>query len=386
MKEYLSVFSLRRLCKWQYLLVIILFFLGASSGIYFFYLGKKPPAYLTVPLSHGDLEYSVLASGSLQPIHMVEVGAQVSGQLKSLKVKLGQRVSQGQLLAEIDPELAINDLKIAQSDLESLRAQRRGIIAKLEFARNESQRQDALVAAGASSIKQQQQAHANRAGLEADLSGTEAAITKANYAIRQQQTRLAYTRISAPMAGDVLKIDTKEGQTVISAQQAPKILTLGDLTRMEVWAQVSEADVMHIKPGQRAYFTLLGQPDKRHYGFVREIFPTPEKINEAKFYNVLFTVDNPEGALHMGMTVQVGIILAETHNSLLIPSTALQHQDKDGRYRIRVLSPQSTPLERKVHIGLQGRTQAQVLDGLKSGDRIIVGSPEESMPSPSQGK
>jgi len=170
----------------------------------------------------------------------------------------------------------------------------------------------------------------------------------------------------------VLTIDTREGQTVIAAQQAPKILTLGDLSRMDVWAQVSEADVVRIKPGQQAYFSLLGAPEQKHTGVVREIQPTPEKISNAMFYRVLFDVPNPEHILRTDMTAQVGVILQSSKGALLLPLTALGNQLADGRYKVRVLKDKAPPQERTVRIGIRSRSHAQVLEGLSEGERVVT--------------
>jgi macrolide-specific efflux system membrane fusion protein len=180
------------------------------------------------------------------------------------------------------------------------------------------------------------------------------------------------------MTGEVLTIDTREGQTVIAAQQAPKILTLGDLSRMVVWAQVSEADIVRIRTGQRAYFSLLGSPLRRHYGVVREIQPAPEKINNAMFYRVLFDVENPDRALRTEMSAQVGIVQGEIKHGLILPLSALGEQGADGRYQVRVLAADGAALRRQVRIGLKGRTHAQVLDGLRAGERVVTSEPDDA--------
>jgi macrolide-specific efflux system membrane fusion protein len=355
---------------------VAFFFIGGVIiiGVCFLLIppARKTPVHLTVAVSRGDIEDAILASGTLQPITRVEVGAQVSGQLRHLKVKLGERVKKGQLLAEIDPALAQGDLLMARADLDGLQADRRGKQVRITLAEEEFARMEAMRDAEATSLRDWQRARAELETRRAELSELDARIAKARYLIEQRQINLAYTRIAAPVDGEVLSIDTKEGQTVISAQQAPKILTLGDLSRMEVWAQVSEADIVRVRPGQRAYFSLLGSPEKRYFGSVREIRPTPEKINNAMFYPVLFDVANTDRSLRTDMTAQVGVIQSEVGNSLVVPLTALGDRDVDGRYPIRVLQDGKDPVERKVHIGIKSRTHAQVLDGLEEGERVVT--------------
>jgi macrolide-specific efflux system membrane fusion protein len=341
-------------------------------------LKSAPPVYLSEMVGQGDIEDAVLASGVLQPIARVEVGAQVSGQLKSLKVKLGERVLKGQLLAEIDPSLALNDQKVAMTELGGLLAQRDGVAADLTQAQEEAGRQDVLRAGAASSDKEWRRAQTQLALRRSALAELDARIARSRLQIDRQRTELAYRRITAPMTGEVLTIDTREGQTVIAAQQAPKILTLGDLSRMVVWAQVSEADIVRIRTGQRAYFSLLGSPLRRHYGVVREIQPAPEKINNAMFYRVLFDVENPDRALRTEMSAQVGIVQGEIKHGLILPLSALGEQGADGRYQVRVLAADGAALRRQVRIGLKGRTHAQVLDGLRAGERVVTSEPDDA--------
>lgn len=335
--------------------------------------GTPSQAYLTAKVAVGDLEQTILASGILKPIRQVEVGAQVSGQLRQLSVKLGQRVKRGQRLAEIDPALAEGKLRMVQADLERNLAERRGKRALLDGAEQEFERQQVLLAAEATSRKDWQDAGHRRSQLRAEVAALDAQIVKDRYQIELAQVELGYTRIGAPMDGEVLSLDTREGQTVIASQQAPKILSLGDLSKMEVQAQVSEADIVHVHPGQKAYFTLLGDPEQRYFGVVREIRPTPEKINNAMFYTVLFDAANPQRLLRVDMTVQVGLIRAEAKQALLVPLTALEEPQDDGRYRVRVVAEGQAPEPRLVRIGLRGRTEAQVLAGLRAGEEVVIG-------------
>jgi macrolide-specific efflux system membrane fusion protein len=287
-------------------------------------------------------------------------------------------VLKGQLLAEIDPSLALNDQKVAMTELGGLLAQRDGVAADLTQAQEEAGRQDVLRAGAASSDKEWRRAQTQLALRRSALAELDARIARSRLQIDRQRTELAYRRITAPMTGEVLTIDTREGQTVIAAQQAPKILTLGDLSRMVVWAQVSEADIVRIRTGQRAYFSLLGSPLRRHYGVVREIQPAPEKINNAMFYRVLFDVENPDRALRTEMSAQVGIVQGEIKHGLILPLSALGEQGADGRYQVRVLAADGAALRRQVRIGLKGRTHAQVLDGLRAGERVVTSEPDDA--------
>jgi membrane fusion protein, macrolide-specific efflux system len=340
----------------------------------------KHPQYLSAPVSRGDLENAVLATGALQAFKQVDVGAQVSGQLKSLKVRLGDKVTKGQWLAEIDPVISENALRQARASEESLRAQQQSTAAQLTQAELAFKRQQAMLPDDATSRESFEAARATLDVQRATLASLAAQIRSARIQIETAQANLGYTRIVAPIDGEVVAVVTQEGQTVIAQQQAPVILKLADLDTMTVKAQVSEADVIRVRAGQPAYFTILGEPDKRHYGKLRAIEPAPQnyaeaqsplgggsKPNSAVFYNALFEVPNPEHRLRISMTAQVSIVLSNARNALSIPAAALGEKRKDGTYAVR-----STET-RNVRIGINNNVRVEVLAGLKDGERVVIG-------------
>ncbi|RQS96618.1 macrolide transporter subunit MacA [Burkholderia contaminans] len=346
----------------------------------------KHPQYLSAPVSRGDLENAVLATGALQAFRQVDVGAQVSGQLKSLKVRLGDKVTKGQWLAEIDPVISENALRQARASEESLRAQQQSTAAQLTQAELAFKRQQAMLPDDATSRESFEAARATLDVQRATLASLAAQIRSARIQIETAQANLGYTRIVAPIDGEVVAVVTQEGQTVIAQQQAPVILKLADLDTMTVKAQVSEADVIRVRGGQTAYFTILGEPDKRHYGKLRAIEPAPQnyaeaqsplgggsKPNSAVFYNALFEVPNPEHRLRISMTAQVSIVLSNARNALSIPAAALGEKRKDGTYAVRVLRADGSTEARNVRIGINNNVRVEVLAGLKDGERVVIG-------------
>ncbi|RQX86601.1 macrolide transporter subunit MacA [Burkholderia stagnalis] len=350
----------------------------------------KHPEYLSAPVTRGDLENTVLATGALQAFRQVDVGAQVSGQLKTLKVKLGDKVTKGQWLAEIDPVISRNALRQARTSEESLLAQQRATAAQLKQTELAFRRQQAMLPDDAISREAFESARAALDVQRATLASLDAQIRAARIQIETAEANLGYTRIVAPIDGQVVAIVTQEGQTVIAQQQAPVILKLADLDTMTVKAQVSEADVIRVHPEQNAYFTILGDPDKRHYGKLRAIEPAPQnflesqstlggmssggaKSNAAVFYNALFEVPNPGHRLRISMTAQVNILLGSARNALSIPAAALGAKDKDGRYAVRVLRADGTLDTRAVRTGINTNVKVEVLAGLKEGERVVIG-------------
>ncbi|WP_175882514.1 macrolide transporter subunit MacA [Burkholderia sp. BCC0044] len=357
---------------------------------------NKHPQYLSAPVTRGDLENAVLATGALQAFRQVDVGAQVSGQLKTLKVKLGDKVTKGQWLAEIDPVISENALRQARASEESLRAQQQSAAAQLTQAELAFRRQQAMLPDDATSRESFEAAKATLDVQRATLASLAAQIRSARIQIETAQANLGYTRIVAPIDGQVVAIVTQEGQTVIAQQQAPVILKLANLDTMTVKAQVSEADVVRVSAGQTAYFTSLGEPDKRHYGKLRAIEPAPQnyadaqsplggggaKPNAAVFYNALFDVPNPEHRLRIAMTAQVNIVLGNARNALIIPATALGEKRKDGTVAVRVLRADGGTETRPIRIGINNNVRVEVLAGLKDGERVVIGeaSADEHVP------
>ena len=348
---------------------------------------RPAPRYLTAPAAVGDVEQTVLASGTLQPLRLVDVGSQVSGQVKSLKVALGDHVTQGQLIANIDPSPQRNQLLTAQATLEQQRAQRLAQEATVQQDKLALQRQSITLAAQASSRQDFETADANLKSAQASLAATNAQIKQASVSVDTAKINLGYTQILSPMDGVVVATPTKEGQTVNAVQSAPTIVEVANLNTMTVKAQISEADVIRVHPGQKVYFTILGDPDRRYYATLRAIEPAPESTTSgsssassttssssaAVYYNGLFEIPNPDGVLRTSMTAQVYIVLASVRGVLTVPSAALVPAGP-GRYTVRVLAaPHRPPVVRQVLVGINNNVRAQVLSGLSAGDQVIIG-------------
>jgi macrolide-specific efflux system membrane fusion protein len=174
------------------------------------------------------------------------------------------------------------------------------------------------------------------------------------------------------MAGEVVSITLLEGQTLNANQQAPVILRIADISTVTLWAQVSEADIVRVKPGQYVYFTVLGSP-RRWNGTVRQILPTPELINNVVFYDVLFDIPNPERELKIQMTAQVFIVLAQAKGALLIPAAAIGNAAEGTVTRVRVLKDDGKVEQRTIKIGIKSEISAEVTEGLKEKELVVIG-------------
>ena len=241
-------------------------------------------------------------------------------------------------------------------------------------------RQQALAKTQAISKQDLDTATTELAVKQAQIGTIDAQIKRNQASLDTAKTNLDYTKIVAPMAGEVTQITTLQGQTVIAAQQAPNILTLADMSTMLVKAQVSEADVIHLRPGQNAWFTVLGDPQTRYEGVLKDILPTPEKVNDAIFYYARFEVPNPQGVLRLDMTAQVHIQLTGVKNVLTVPLSALGESAGDNRYKVKVLRNGETR-EREVVIGARNDTDVVVVKGLEEGEEVVT---SETLPGAAQ--
>ena len=311
-------------------LFLLLALVIVAGGFWLWQVLNAPvPQYQTLIVRPGELQQNVLATGKLDALRKVDVGAQVSGQLKTLSVEIGDKVKKGQLLGVIDPEQAENQIREVEATLMELRAQRAQAQAERNLAQVTLTRQQALAKTQAISKQDLDTAATELAVKQAQIGTIDAQIKRNQASLDTAKTNLDYTKIVAPMAGEVTQITTLQGQTVIAAQQAPNILTLADMSTMLVKAQVSEADVIHLKPGQNAWFTVLGDPQTRYEGVLKDILPTPEKVNDAIFYYARFEVPNPKGVLRLDMTAQVHIQLTGVKNVLTVPLSALGTRHAD---------------------------------------------------------
>ncbi|MFM9488394.1 efflux RND transporter periplasmic adaptor subunit [Pseudomonas monachiensis] len=347
---------------------------------------------VTVQVSRADIESSVTALGTLQPRRYVDVGAQASGQIQKIHVEVGDVVKEGQLLVEIDPSTQQAKLDAGRFSVENLKAQLQEQRAQHDLARQKYQRQQNLAAGGATREEDVQTAQAELRATQARVDMFQAQIRQAEASLRSDQAELGYTRIYAPMAGTVVALDAREGQTLNAQQQTPLILRIAKLSPMTVWAEVSEADIGHVKPGMHAWFTTLSGGARRWTSTVRQILPVPpkpldqtsqgggspastSKSGSARvvLYTVLLDVDNADNALMAEMTTQVFFVANQAQNVLTAPIAALQAGSQSDRQTAQVVASNGSIEQRNVRTGISDRLRVQILDGLQEGDHLLIG-------------
>lgn len=348
--------------------------------------------YDSVAVQRADVESTVTAIGTLHPRTYVDVGAQVSGQITRLLVSPGAYVEKGALLVEIDPSVQRATVDAGRASLASLHAQMAEQQAQLKLARQQLERQQRMADEEATRQEDVQIAQAQVAGAAARIDHIKAQMQQTQATLQADEARLGYTRIYAPMAGTVVSLEAREGQTLNATYQTPNILRIADLSAMTVWTDVSEADVRRVKKEMPVYFTTLGsagqaQP-RRWHSQVRQVLPAPldstqsgsgsapAMATKAVTYVVLFDVDNQDAELMPQMTAQVVFVTAQAEQALSVPLVAVQTSAAQAS-TVRVLNARQQPEVRAVKLGVRSRHQVQVLDGLSEGERVIVGETQE---------
>jgi macrolide-specific efflux system membrane fusion protein len=401
--------------------------------------------YTTEAVSRGDIENLVTATGTLQPQDYVDVGAQVSGQLKKLHVEVGSEVKAGDLLAEIDATVYAAKVDATRAQLQNQKAQLLDREAQLKLAEISFKREKNLFAEDATTSESLETADASLKSAQAQLKALQAQIQQTESTLRVEAANLNYAKIYAPMDGTVVSITSRQGQTLNTNQMAPTIMRVADLSTMTVQTQVSEADIGKLRKGMAVYFTTLGSQGRRWYSKLDRIQPTPEILNNVVLYNALFDVPNESRLLMTQMSTQVFFIESQAKDVLLVPMSAVSffqprgmrpqgnsvqseksqnkktsakntgmeitgaetglettgdrkaRRDDFGEYgggaaiprpaSVKVMNENGEVEERNVLVGVTNRVQAQIIEGLKEGEKVVSGStkPNQTKVAPAGG-
>ncbi len=338
---------------------------------------SKPPA--TVAVTRGTVDRTVLAAGTIEASSLVSVGAQVSGKVDALAVALGDRVRKGDLIARLESLDQQNAVLQAKADLAQIDAQIAANGATINSSQKAQDRLRKLNAQSLASTDSLETAEAALAVAQADALALKAQRDRAEIAVSTSELDLERTRITAPMDGTIVAVVTEQGQTVNANQSSPIIVKMANLDRMVVSTQISEADVIRVKPGQTAELSLLGEPQTRIAATLRSIAPAPDSIKtsdtidttQAIYYDGLFDVDNPDGKLRIGMTAEVTILLDRAKDVLTVPSTVISRTDA-GQAQVEAWNAAAgTRGMRDVTVGLDNSVTAEIRDGLTEGERVV---------------
>lgn len=361
----------------RFLSFFIIVSLSAGGGYYFLQKPKTADSdsKTTATVTLGNLEENVTAQGKLEPKEYVDVGAQVTGQLQKVYVKIGDNVTSGDLLAQIDPRIYDARVKADEASIKNLQSQLIGQRAEMVFAGQQYERNKELLKTHSVSEQDFQNSEFTLKKSQATLAAIEAQIEQVQSTLSGDKTNLGYTKIYASMDSTVVDQKARAGQTLNANQQTPMILQLAKLDVMTVRAQVAEADVMRLKPELPVYFSTLGAGERRWQGTVRQILPTPQVINNVVLYDVLIDVDNQDRQLMTGMSAQIFFVLGKAENVPLLPVAALgervpkEDNTQGAAYRVKEITETGTE-EKIIHVGLKNRRFVEIRDGVSVGSTL----------------
>ena len=352
-------------------IVVVLAVAAASYAWYQVREREAGPRYRTVRVERGPLQAVVEASGTLNAVSTVQVGAQIAGQVKEIYADFNTPVKAGAVLARIDPsgyELRLNqaraDLDAAQSAVALARSQ-----LEAELAQARKTKRKVLAA----------QIKVGKARVASAL----AAVEQRQALLRLAQADLERTTIRAPVDGTVILRNVDAGQTVAVSPQAPALFVIArDLHDMQVEAAVDQADVGRLKLGQSATFTVDAFPRRSFTGEIRQIRKSPRNVQSSVRYTVLIAAANPDLALLPGMTANVRIVVEQRKDALKLPDAALQFRPPGAAAGRRVwVLKNGEPQPVEVRLGLSDGKSIEVLSGaLKSGDEVVVGLAQAHAP------
>ena len=351
--------------NWLLILAIL-----AGVGVFAaFRLTRKTGAeYFTAKVEQGDIRQVIEATGTINPVTLVQVGSQVSGMISKLYVDFNSKVTQGEVIAEIDPKLFQGAVLQAQADVQN--AQAMLVAAKANLAKDEAtltqnkldyERAANLVPEGVMSQQQLDQARATYDAISAQVGSDRAAIQQAEAQVAQKtaslkvaQTNLDYTIIRAPINGTVVNRCIDIGQTVAASLQAPTLFTIAlDLTKMQVYAKTDEGDVGQIRPGHSADFQVDAFPKEVFHGVVRQVRMNATTVQNVVTYDTIVDFDNPDLKLFPGMTAYVSIPVAAATGVTKIPNAALRYKPDLPANKVQelynkygIVAPQSSQMPR----------------------------------------
>ena len=293
------------------ILISVLILIAIGTVLYFVFRKKtEAVTFVTAKARYGAIAKSVTATGTIQPVDTVSVGAQVSGVVKNIYVDFNDVVKEGQLLAKIDPSILLAQAEQSKANLDNTRS-------NLSFQRANYDRQNKLFKLGIIS-KADYQLALNQ------IETAKAAVDNSLAQLKIINKNLSYTNIYSPIDGVVLNRNVSAGQTIASSFNAPTLFVIAkDLTKMQVSAAVDEADIGEIQSGQKVTFTVDAFPEDVFQGKVQEVLLHPSVSANVVTYKTVINVDNTAMKLKPGMTASIYIYIEEDNNALMIPSKAL---------------------------------------------------------------
>lgn len=374
-------------------ILIILLILGVGGYfVYdkFFNIKDEKVEFITKKAKKGSFSKKVDATGEIFATELVDVGAQVSGQIKKLYVKLGDQVKKGDMIASIDSSTQQNSIDNKEAQLAIYKAQLESAKVALNIAKTQFDRENVLFAKNATSKQEFESAKNTYSTNSAKIKELEAQIKQTNIELSTAKINLGYTKITAPRDGTVVSVQVEEGQTVNANQTTPTIVNIADLSHVKMKMQIAEGDITKIKVGTPVEYSILSEPTKKFQTTVSSIDPglttlsdgsygssssskssysSSSSSSSAVYYYAQSIVDNKDGILRIGMTTQNELLIANVEDAIIVPSIGIK-KDENGTF-VYVLKD-GKPVKTAVKTGIKDNLDTQIISGINEGDEIIT--------------
>ena len=374
-------------------ILIILLILGVGGYfVYdkFFNIKDEKVEFITKKAKKGSFSKKVDATGEIFATELIDVGAQVSGQIKKLYVKLGDQVKKGDMIASIDSSTQQNSIDNKEAQLAIYKAQLESAKVALNIAKTQFDRENALFAKNATSKQEFESAKNTYSANSAKIKELEAQIKQTNIELSTAKINLGYTKITAPRDGTVVSVQVEEGQTVNANQTTPTIVNIADLSHVKMKMQIAEGDITKIKVGTPVEYSILSEPTKKFQTTVSSIdlglttlsdgsygssssskssYSSSSSSSSAVYYYAQSIVDNKDGILRIGMTTQNELLIANVEDAIIVPSIGIK-KDENGTF-VYVLKD-GKPVKTAVKTGIKDNLDTQIISGINEGDEIIT--------------
>ncbi|WP_148823104.1 efflux RND transporter periplasmic adaptor subunit [Campylobacter concisus] len=374
-------------------ILIILLILGVGGYfVYdkFFKVKEEVVEFIAKKAKKGSFSKKVDATGEIFATELIDVGAQVSGQIKKLYVKLGDQVKKGDMIASIDSSTQQNSVDNKEAQLAIYKAQLESAKVALNIAKTQFDRENALFSKNATSKQEFETAKNTFSSNSAKIKELEAQIKQTNIELSTAKINLGYTKITAPRDGTVVSVQVEEGQTVNANQTTPTIVNIADLSHVKMKMQIAEGDITKIKVGTPVEYSILSEPTKKFQTTVSSIDPglttlsdgsygssssskssysSSSSSSSAVYYYAQSIVDNKDGILRIGMTTQNELLIANVEDAIIVPSIGIK-KDENGTF-VYVLKD-GKAVKTAVKTGIKDNLDTQIISGINEGDEIIT--------------
>lgn len=363
------------------LFIYLVILLSAGAVLYHWLRPKDEVLYISEPVTLQNIQKVVNATGEVKAIELVTVGAQASGKIEKLHVVVGQKVKQGEMIAEIDSSTQQNDVDSTKAQLKSYEAQLNAAQVALRIAQKQYERMKSLREQDAASEEELENTEDTYETAKSRVIELEASIEEAKIALSTAETNLGYTKITAPLDGTIVSVPVKQGQTVNAAMNTPTIVQIADLSQMEILIEISEGDIAYVQPGQKVTYSTLADLNETYETTLRSIDPGLTLLtngeytevvddSEAIYYYGRLVVPNPEEKLRIGMTTQNVIYVAGAENVLTVPSIAVKGTSTDPY--VEILTAAGTLERRPVVTGVSDGLNVEIKSGVQQGENVVI--------------